>query len=87
MLTRMSSPTDTRLTVLPVSAVAFALGVCVGRRQRPETAGQVAALIGELRRRGVYTDMLATLDPQLQAALRVLETADRGQAWNRGRRR
>jgi hypothetical protein len=80
------SPADTRLTQLPAAAVAFALGVCVGRQQNAQTAGQLSALIGELRRRGIYDDMVATLDPTLRRSLQLMETVDRGQAWNRGRR-
>lgn len=79
----MTQP-QTPLALLPVSTVAFALGVSTQRKGRPP--GQVAALCDELRRRGVWPDMLAALDPQLRRSLEILDTMDRGQAWNQGRR-
>jgi hypothetical protein len=77
---------DALLSLLPVSSVAFALGVCVSGPQRAENAGRVALLIADLRRRGVYNDLLASLDPELARRLALLEALDRGQAWNRGAR-
>jgi hypothetical protein len=76
----------TGLEALPSTAVAYALGLCMGRKQKPETAGRIAALIAELKSRGVYGEMLSALDPELVAALSMMETMDAGQAWNRGRR-
>lgn len=71
----------TRLQLLPVSAIALALGICVAERQSVRTAGRVSTLVDELKRRGVYTDMLASIDPQLAASITMLDTADRGQRW------
>lgn len=84
----MSSPVqDTGLTLLPVSAVALALGMCVAGSQSVRYAGRVSALVDELRRRGVYNDMLAALDPELSASITMLDTADRGQRWAKTGRR
>jgi hypothetical protein len=73
----------TRLSVLPVSAIALALGICVAGSVSVQTAGRVSTLVDELKRRGVYSDMLASIDPQLAAQIDVLDTADRGQRWAR----
>lgn len=75
------------LPSLPVSAIALALGLSLSRPST-DTAGRVAALCGELRRRGVYEDMLAALEPGLAEAVRTAELADSGAAWARtGQRR
>lgn len=76
----------TRIALLPISAVALALGVCVGRPQT-SACGRISTLVDELKRRGVYTDLLASLDPQLAASIGMLDTADRGQVWARTGRR
>jgi hypothetical protein len=72
-----------RLALLPVSALALALGMCVAGPQSARHAGRVSTLVDELKRRGVYTDMLAALDPQLARSITMLDTADRGQRWAR----
>ncbi|OHU29129.1 hypothetical protein [Mycobacteroides chelonae] len=84
----MASETiDPRLLALPDAALAFALGVRVGSPQSIANVGHVSTLIGELRRRDVYDDMLAALDPDLAARIELLESADRGQRWARTGRR
>lgn len=70
-----------RLALLPVSSIALALGMCVAGQQDTRHAGRLAALVDELKRRGVYDDMIASLDPQLADAIRLLDMADRGQRW------
>jgi hypothetical protein len=81
------APTQANIEMLPVSAVAFALGLTVGKPHDIDTAQRVVALIGELRRRGVYPDLLASLDAGLAHQLSVLETMSRGQVWSQGGRR
>lgn len=76
-----------RLALLPISALALALGMCVAGPQSARHAGRVSTLVDELRRRGVYTDLLAALDPQLAASIAMLDTADRGQRWAQTGRR
>lgn len=76
---------ETDLTLMPAVTLAFALGMCAGGPQRPEQAGRISMLSAELRRRGVYADMVAQLDPSLQRRLAVLEIADTGQAMNKRR--
>lgn len=70
--------------MLPSTSVAFALGVCFARPQQPETAARLTALIGELRARGVYPDLLASLDDTLRRQLDMAERMARGQMWNQG---
>lgn len=72
-----------RLALLPSTAIALALGVSVGRPATVEHAGRVSTLVDELKRRGIYLEMLASLDPQLARSIVVLDTADRGQRWAR----
>jgi phosphate/sulfate permease len=76
-----------RLAMLPVSAIALALGICVAGSQSVRTAGRVSTLVDELKRRGVYADMLAAVDPQLAKSITMLDTADRGQRWAQTGRR
>lgn len=84
----MASETiDGRLAALPDAALAFALGVRAGSPQSVSNAGQVSTLTDELKRRGVYDDMLAVLDPELAARIELLDSADRGQRWARTGRR
>jgi hypothetical protein len=75
---------DSQLTLLPVSAVALALGMCVAG---PQFGGRISTLVDELKRRGVWADLLAALDPELAAKITMLETADRGQRWAKTGRR
>lgn len=82
-----SETNDPRLTALPDTALAFALGVRVGSPQSVANSGQVSTLIDEMRHRGVYDDMLAVLDPELAARIGLLDSADRGQRWARTGRR
>lgn len=83
----MSAPADPRLAPLSDAALALALGVCVGRPQSVSNVGRVSALVDELRRRSVFDALLDTLDPELAGAIRLLDSADRGQRWARTGRR
>lgn len=75
------------LSVVPTSAIAFMLGVCCGRQQRVENAGQVAGLAEELKRRDVYDEMSAAIGPTSAATLALMVMADRGQRWVQSYRR
>lgn len=75
------------LASLPVASIALALGICVGQPQRTAATGRVSALCDELRRRGVWPDLLASLDPELADSIVVLDMADRGQSWSRSGQR
>lgn len=75
------------LDTLPTASIAYALGLCMAGRKRPEKAGRISALIAELRRRGEYDAMCDGLDHTLVVSLRVMEGADRGQVWARSHQR
>ena len=83
----MTVPADQRLAPLSDAALALALGVCVGRPQSVANVGRVSVLVDELVRRGVFDSILSTLDPELAASIRLLDSADRGQRWARTGRR
>ena len=69
-------------------ALAFVLGMLAARPLRAEEAGRFAALCAELKARGVWSAMVDGLDPDIQAALKMLEAADMGQHLKaRGQRR
>lgn len=76
-----------RLAMLPVSSLALALGICVAGSQSVRQSGRVCTLVDELKRRGVYADMLANIDPQLARSITMLDMADRGQRWAQTGRR
>lgn len=77
----------TSLAVMPVGAIALVLGYVAGSAQARRTPGRVCTLVDELRRRGVYPDILAALDPELAQRINLLYTADRGQVWHGSGRR
>jgi len=83
----LTVPADQRLAPLSDAALALALGVCVGRPQSVANVGRVSVLVDELVRRGVFDSILSTLDPELAASIRLLDSADRGQRWARTGRR
>lgn len=83
----MGAVVDVRLAPLSDAAIALALGVCVGRPQSVANVGRVSVLVDELRRRGVFDALLATLDAELAQSIRLLDSADRGQRWARTGRR
>ncbi|WP_443678099.1 DUF7423 domain-containing protein [Mycolicibacterium lacusdiani] len=58
---------DSRLVALWDAALALALGVCVGRPQSARTVGRVSTLVDELRRRGVFDELLARSNPTWRA--------------------
>lgn len=78
---------DARLAALSDASIALVLGVCVGQPQKVANMGRVSVLVDELQRRGVYHQILATLDSELAAAITILDRADRGQRWARTGRR
>lgn len=71
---------DPRLAALPDAAIGLVLGMSVANPSAKH-AGRVSLLVDELRRRGTYLAMLATLDPKLAAAIDLADRADRGQCW------
>jgi hypothetical protein len=71
----------TTLAMMPVSSIALVLGYVAGSANAARTPGRVATLVDELRRRGVWPDLCAALDPELAARLHQLYVADRGRAW------
>lgn len=81
----MTTP-ESRLAALPDAAIGLALGMSVAR---PESrhVGRVSVLIDELRRRGVFDEVLASLDPELAQSICLLDGVDRGQRWAQTGRR
>lgn len=75
------------LARMPVGSIALVLGYVAGSAQARRTPGRVCTLVDELRRRGVYPDILAALDPDLAQRIDLLYTADRGQVWRTGGQR
>ncbi|MFA5711488.1 hypothetical protein [Mycolicibacterium sp.] len=75
-----------RLSGLPDAALGLALGMSVAR---PDSrfAGRVSALADELKRRGVWEALLGSLDSELAAQIRLLDSVDRGRLWDRTGRR
>lgn len=80
-------PAINPLTAMPVGSVALVLGYLAGNTAARRTPGRVCALVDELKRRGVYADVLAALDPELAQRINLLYIADRGQVWKNGGRR
>lgn len=75
------------LAMMPVGSIALVLGYVAGSTNARRTPGRIATLADELKRRGVYADILASLDPELSRRIELLYTADRGQLWATGGRR
>lgn len=80
-------PAFNPLTAMPVGSVALVLGYVAASHQARRTPGRICALVDELKRRGVYADVLAALDPELAQRINLLYIADRGQVWKNGGRR
>lgn len=74
--------TDGRLSLtgLPDVTLALALGIAFAQPSA-RYAGRVSLIVDELKRRGVYHAMLATIDPHLAAKIDLADRADRGQRW------
>lgn len=85
----MASPHHTEvLAAQPDAALFFILGMLAARPLRPAEAGRLAAICTEVRRRGLWDVLCASIDRELAAALAMLETADRGQHFaSTGQRR
>lgn len=69
------------LAVIPIGAIALMLGYVAGSAQARRTPGRICTLVDELRRRGVYPDIISALDPELAQRIHLLYQADRGQYW------
>lgn len=75
------APNDHRplLASQPDSALLFVLGMLAAKPMRASEAGRFAAICTELQNRGIWTELLGSLDDTLAQSILMLERADRGQ--------